>query len=233
MAHVGHTRVYIYGELFGGEGVGSGYGVAFLRRVGPDGVAAGFPLGRFHERQYVGIVANLERLQPFLTVGQWLHIDFGGIGAAVSSQNACVVGQSPASGIAAVHQERHPAALQGRESVAEALHRCAYGSAVLHVHLGHSHQWGDGRYVEVFHVVARRLLRGYEIHLVVACVEFAGGGIGKHIVLSADRQRQFRHYVQRLQELVDLQCLLSRAAVDVAVDGNTRNFDFGSAQIVV
>ena len=75
---------------------------------------------------------------------------------------------------------------------------------MLHLHLGHQHQWcqtGDG---EVFDVVVRRLLRRNKEDLVITYMELAGPGVCIHVVFTVHLCRQCRNDLHCLQKLVSL-----------------------------
>ena len=90
----------------------------------------------------------------------------------------------------------------------ETLGSTAHWCTVIHIHLHHVHQRREVRHIEVLDIVARRLLGGYEIDVVIARVQSARLGISKYVVLAIDNGRQLWHNLDGLQETVHLQCLL-------------------------
>ena len=104
---------------------------------------------------------------------------------------------------------------------------------MVHVHSVHVHQRSQVLYVEVLDVIARRLFCGYKVNVVVARVERTRPRIGKHVVLAVYRGRQFGNDFYSLQELVHLECFFCRAAVYVAIDGDSRNLDALYSCVVV
>ena len=100
--------------------------------------------------------------------------------------------------------------------------RC-YRCAVLHAHFHHIHDRSHVRQVEVLHVVARLFLGHHEVEVIVALVQGTCLGVSPHIVQSVHLCGEFGDDLHRLQELVHLQCLFSRAAVNILGEVDTIN----------
>ena len=91
VTHVRHAGVDADGKGILSYKIGSGGLGALLRDVGADAVRAGLPFIGVYQRQVIGVVAYLERLQPHLSVGQSIYHNIFFLDTARLAQYQCVI----------------------------------------------------------------------------------------------------------------------------------------------
>ena len=104
---------------------------------------------------------------------------------------------------------------------------------MLHVHLGHEHYRTNAADRELLDVIATSNLIGNEIQVVIACVQGSCTIVDRHSVLTINHGGKFGNNLYRLQELVNLNCLIGRAALYITIKGNARNLYFLLSIVII